>query len=192
MTLNEAERIWLAIAAWDPVPMWSEATLGIYARLIDDLDYKATVAATGTWMRTQTRRPKPADIRREVMATGITSLAAAEAWGIVQEDVRELGRHQTPHFRNKALNKTIAQLGWDTFCTCDPRNEQTLYSQFCRAYEANARKATEDLIAHDADGLPLIDQSRATKLIEWFNKAPEGRNGPEGRMANDGRKGGAR
>lgn len=54
------------------VPAWTDERRDAFQRAIEDLPYESGRTAAATWIRQQTRRPEPADIRRLAEATPIS------------------------------------------------------------------------------------------------------------------------
>lgn len=112
-------------------------TVGIYCRMLVDLDYDTLRAATLQCVSVYKFFPTVAEIRSAVtdlrmMASGVPS--ASEAWGEVVFQFRETGSYSTPIFSHPIIGEVVSRFGWKNLCWSE--NQIADRARFIEAYNA--------------------------------------------------------
>ena len=148
---------------------WTLETQEVFARLIEDLDYEATMAAALAWLKTQPMRPAIADLRAAVRkqledADVIPADSEPdEAWGIVMCAFSSVGRYRAFPSDNPLVKRVVDRIGWETLCNSD--NPEADRAHFLRMYTAELNRQRD--VRHAATGLTLpYDQTRLAREAE--------------------------
>jgi hypothetical protein len=146
-----------------PVPAWTVESQAIYAQCIEDLDGGATRAAVMYWLKTHAERPAIADIRAaarqqlEIAGAIPTDPDVDQAWGIVLEAIRRVGRYQPFPATHQAVKAAVDRMGWEDICNAE--NMEVIRAQFERFYRAELTREREARHAAPALARP-DDQAR--------------------------------
>lgn len=84
-----------------------------------------------------------------------------EAWGLVREQMVEVGSYKTPHFDYSILAKVVRRFGWRNLCLSE--NEVADRAHFMRAYESALKE----------DQITLRQAPLVTEYIEGERKLLE-------------------
>jgi len=161
MTEHQAVTIVAMIANRYPGASITEETQEIWARVIEDLDYAATVGVVEKWMRSQPERPDPAEIRRlvaEAQAPKDTFPDAGKAWEYVQRMFTRVGSYGPFPTRYPVIAEAVAALGWQTLCASD--NPEADRAHFFRVYRDITERVLRDS-AVTSGAAPQLPQMRA-------------------------------
>ena len=149
MERSEIAKIIGMLALSYPRNTISEKTLEVYVRMLEDLDVFILDQAAKICMVTKTFFPSIAEIRAaaaEVMARATGLPSAGEAWGEVQQLIKDEGwrNNYTPVFSHPAVSKVVGYMGgWETLCGSE--NQIADRARFIQSYEIEAQREREDV-----------------------------------------------
>lgn len=173
MRPGEAGRIVALIAAAYPSPSWPDETLGLYRRMLEDLDYRTTNEAVLAWIRSRKERPAVADlreaVRRKLCQAGLIprELDEDEAWGYVERMRREVG-HDRPFPQNgyPEVAEVVSRMSWVTLCLSNnPQADRAHFLQLFKLEKERRRQARLSApgLALAGDAALLAEQRRIAK-----------------------------
>lgn len=169
MSPADADDIVTMIVGAYPVPAWTVESQAIYAQCIEDLDGGAVRAAVMHWLKTHAERPAIADIRaaarQQLENAGAIPVDpdVDQAWGIVLEAVRRVGRYQPFPATHPHVKAAVDRMGWEDICNAG--NMEVIRAQFERFYRAELTREREARHASPALARP-DDQVRLTGAQE--------------------------
>lgn len=179
MRPTEAAKLVGLLAAAFPVPAWDDESQDLFRRMIEDLDYAQTQAATLRWIRSSRERPTIADIRGAVAAEMQRTAAIPgeldpdEAWGFVVKCFTTVGRYRTFPHTHQRVAETVERMGWETLCASD--NQEADRAHFLQLYKTAAARAKQERLSAPALALPgdakQLEQQRADGAIEAPRKS---------------------
>lgn len=109
MTKVEATKITSWLATLYDVPAWTDERMRAFRDAIMDLEYAAAQRAAERYVKTQTKRPQPSDIRELVVRDVLALPGPEEAWGELHE---KLQRHsEFPEFSHEAIPEALRLTG---------------------------------------------------------------------------------
>lgn len=121
-----------------PVPVWEISTLRLWRHQLEDLAYEPTLAAVVEWVRSESRQPTVADIRRAAVRLSSPpreTVAVDQAWRYVQRCIVRIGHTgDLPENTPPAIRKAVDTIGWRTLCLSD--NPVADRAHFFRVYDA--------------------------------------------------------
>jgi hypothetical protein len=130
---------------------WNDRSADGYLVAIGDLPIEHVRVVVIAAIRSDSRMPAAADLRRAVLelVDGPTPLAD-EAWAEVARAFGTHGRPRTPDWSTPTVADTVAALGgWQRLCGSDPAG---LRIQFVRTYAQLAQRAQREALTAPALG----------------------------------------
>lgn len=103
---------------------------------VGDREWEMAVAYA---VRNRSVAPTIAELRK-VATGGLGGLDEEEAWGLVVEAVRKVGRYGVPEFEDEALTRAVRAVGWDAICDCGVDGLSAIRAHFYRTYEAMKKR----------------------------------------------------
>lgn len=180
MTNLQATKIFASIMAAYSSNKFTEDSVGVYSRMLGDLDYATANAATEQLIAISKWPPTVADIRERCAAlTHGEVKAGGEAWGEVLRAIGRYGRNRTPGvdfaWSDPALGEAVSAMSWRELCDSD--NQIADRARFIDVYDAIAVKHRREQVS---GCLPAVQQLRALRAAE---QAPMLRDGKSADIA---------
>ena len=123
----------------------NEATVAVYARQLEDMDFDDLRYAANVHMQSKTFFPSIAELRSVAADKAIGYLPAAEeAWGEVKEAIRKVGYWGTPKWSSPPVAAAVNAIGWDTICSGLVEDAGVNRAHFLRVYEVCRKRRMED------------------------------------------------
>lgn len=138
-------------------------TVGVYERMLSDLDYVVANAAVERLLATAKFLPTIAEIREACLALSSgEKLPGGEAWGIVLSAIRKYGYVRVPgkdfEWEDRIVAKCVTALGWNELCSSE--NVQADRARFIELYD---KLASTERTRQLADGLPALKRLQAAR-----------------------------
>lgn len=130
-----------------------EGTVAIYIRLLGDIPVEELQAVVDQCIADCKFLPTVAEVRdhwRNLTRT-LGELSGAEAWGLVQAEIRSIGSWGSPRFESAKVQRVVDMMGWLNICQSE--NLAVDRAQFMRIFDTLADR--EDRIGK------LLPQARA-------------------------------
>lgn len=178
MTQAEVAKCLTIITAAYPNLTLTEATIVIWADLLDDIPFdlgrkaikRVLQRQTGTWW------PAVGTVRQEALSLVRPGMPGVdEAWRQVTHAIRRYGYMQPEEARNacdSAVSRMIDVIGWQSLCEGDP---DVTRGQFIRLYQAAQSREIQDVHDHfgalgsaDSYALPHV----VSEWMQDFGKKP--------------------
>jgi hypothetical protein len=137
MTGAEAVRILDVLKRAYPRQTIERGTLELYAELLGDLDFAATLAAVRRIVTTGQWFPSIAEIRAEATKTAEVR-PALDAWEDVKRAFVAVGHCGRPEFDDPLVRRAVECLGWQSLCVST--NETADRARFCELYSDLAKR----------------------------------------------------
>lgn len=163
MSPLEIKKLVAVLVASFPSSKITLDTVGIYERMLADLEYVVANAAVERLLATAKFLPTIAEIREACAALTVgEKRAGGEAWGDVLDAVGRYGAYRVPalnfRFEDPLVAKCVAALGWRELCLSE--NQQADRARFIELYD---RLATTERVKQLADGLPALKRLQAAR-----------------------------
>lgn len=142
-----------------------EKAIAMYLRLLRDIPAVELQIVVDQCVAEMKFLPTVAEIREKHLSLTHRAgeLAAAEAWGMVTQEIRRIGSWGTPVFDNPTVAQVVKQMGWRELCMSE--NPGVDRAQFMRMYEQLInREVQEHRLLPQAK--QLIEATNGTKLLE--------------------------
>jgi len=141
----------------------SEGTAAVYYRILCDLDPKLLQAVVHQCIAELKFLPAVAEVREMYfrLAGRSGELAAAEAWGLVLQEIQRIGSWGKPEFANATVAEVVRFMGWRELCMSE--NPGVDRAQFMRMYDqVVARGAQQErLLPHVRQLLEAAQRQKA-------------------------------
>lgn len=161
MTRSEAARLMLVLFEALPHSRKGPLTSEVYESMILDLDFGICQSVIVRLIATCQWLPTIRDIRRAYSEQVGGVRSGAEAWGIVLQAVRRVGRYSTPQFADPLITRAVAMFGsWEAVCN-SPEDDPAGRARFIDLYD----RLQERRIQQEASGIPLPEY-RTGKQVE--------------------------
>jgi hypothetical protein len=159
------------VAAY-PSSKISEESVGVYTRMLADLDYPAANAAVEQLLATSKWMPTVAEIRDRIVSLVTGEIrAGGEAWGSVLKAIRGAGRYRIPGvdfaFFDPVTAECVSAMSWVELC--DSENPTADRARFIELYD---QLATRHRRAQLSEGLPAMQRFRALQAANDGAKQP--------------------
>lgn len=147
-------------------PQDASSTIGIYQRMLADLEYETANAAIANIIACGKFLPTIAEIREECLKiTCGPQISGAEGWGEVRAAIGKHGAYKTPgvdfEFQDATVAVVVKWLGWRELCLSE--NEIADRARFVEAYDKQATVARKR--AQAPDSLPAIRRFLELKAV---------------------------
>lgn len=165
MSPLEIKKLVAVLVAAYPASKVTPESVGIYERMLADLDYPAANAAVEQLLATSKWLPTVAEIRERVASLAIGGVrAGGEGWGDVLKAIGRYGRNRVPgvdfEFADPVVLACVRAFGWRELC--DSENPQADRARFVELYDKLAsQRRTSELTA----GLPATQRYRALSAV---------------------------
>jgi hypothetical protein len=153
MTEVESRRITTLLVAAYPAWKPSEATMQLYERLLRPFEAGLAEEAVLRIIRMPREfAPTVGSICHQAARLALQEgeLSAEEAWAEVAAAVRSHGSYREPNFRNPALSRTVAAIGWDELCASS--NREATRAHFFRLFGAFQERRIARQVEHLSGG----------------------------------------
>ena len=175
MTPEEAKKLQVKklvavlIAAY-PAGKFTAETVGVYERMLVDLDYEAANAAIARLLATSKFLPTIAEIREAALTAHTGEIrAGGEAWGEVIKAVGKHGRNRTPgvdfQLADPVTAECVASLGWRELC--DSENQPADRARFIELYDQLAARHRRSQLS---ESLPAMQRFRALQAKQQADR----------------------
>ena len=130
----------------------TDQTVGMYLRLLKDIPVAELQVVVDQAIAESEFLPTIARLREmHRKLDNVGRLTWADAWELVQKEVRRIGVYQAPKFNDPITVRVVATIGWRNICASE--QPDTVRAHFRQMYEA---------LANREEGLEkLLPQSRA-------------------------------
>ena len=130
----------------------TDQTVGMYLRLLKDIPVAELQTVVDQAIAESEFLPTIARLREmHRKLDNIARLTWADAWELVQKEVRRIGSYQAPKFSDPITTRVVATIGWRNICASE--QPDTVRAHFRQMYEALSTRE---------EGLEkLLPQSRA-------------------------------
>ncbi len=160
MSPLEIKKLVAVLVAAYPNSKISEESVGVYVRMLADLDYPAANAAVEQLLASSKWMPTVSEIRERVVSLHRGEiLVGGEAWGLVLKAIGRYGRYRVPgvdfKFDDPTTAECVSALNWRELC--DSENPQADRARFVELYD---RLAARNRRAELTDGLPATKRFR--------------------------------
>lgn len=154
--------------------------LELWQKLLADLPCEILKASALQHMASSQWFPTVSELRNGAGAIAAPAARVAiEAWGDVVTEMASPrsyryadGFHEFPKFTDPLVQKIVDSMGWGNLCGSDDTTADR--ARFLQAYEAMARRATEDRMQ-----LPVVRDLVARLTMQRSERALPGRQAPE-------------
>jgi len=158
------------VAAY-PASKISEESVGVYTRMLADLEYPAANAAVEQLLATSKWLPTVAEIRERVVSLQDGEIrAGGEAWGSVLKAIRGAGRYRVPGkdfaFADQVTADAVAAMNWVELC--DSENQVADRARFIELYDQLAQRHRRLQLS---EGLPAMQRFRALQATREAERA---------------------
>lgn len=163
MTQLEAKKLVAVLVASFASSKITIDTVGVYERMLSDLDYVVANAAVERLLATAKFLPTIAEIREACLAlsTG-EKRPGGDAWGEVLAAIRKYGYVRVPgkdfRFHDPVVAQAVAALNWTELCSSE--NVQADRARFIELYD---KLAATERTRQLADGLPALKRLQAAR-----------------------------
>jgi hypothetical protein len=147
-TLEAMEIVAMLTAAY---PSWkpTEASLRLYAKLLEPLDADFSKPAVMELLYSPREFAPPIGVLADAIAVRNLKqagqyLSPEEAWAEVMDRIRDVGVYLTPTFSSPALTRAVQALGWRGICTNE--NVEANRAHFMRIFDALQRSHVREEI----------------------------------------------
>lgn len=152
--MNEKEAVSLVamlMAAYPRVEV-PKATIGVYQKLLSDLDLCAAKCAITRHIASSQYFPSIAEIRGAALAFSRPRVPSpGEAWAEVMNLLPSVGSYGTPNFSHGAIKKAVKAIGWRNLWYSESINVE-------RAHFLKIYGSFQDREQEDANITPLLDK----------------------------------
>lgn len=113
----------------------TEGTVAIYLRLLADIDPADLQTCVDQAIAECKFLPTVAELRERyhLLTRTLNQLAPAEAWGLVQAELKRVGSWGSPKFDDPLVAQVVRSMGWINLCQSDQPGVDR--AQFMRMYE---------------------------------------------------------
>lgn len=134
--------------------------MGIYRRMLADLDYAAANAAVERLLATSRFMPTVAEVRETVFSLEQgEQRAGGEAWGTVLKAIRAEGVYRRPgidfNFRDPVTLRVVSALSWEELC-----NSENITADRARFIELYDKLAIQERRKQLSESLPAMQRYR--------------------------------
>lgn len=163
MTQLEAKKIVAVLVASFASSRFTMDTVGVYERMLADLDYVVANAAVERLLATAKFLPTIAEIREACLTlSNGEKRPGGDAWGEVLAAIRKYGYVRVPgqdfEFSDTVVAKCVRALGWTELCSSE--NVHADRARFIELYDAEASQSRTRQLA---DGLPALKRLQAQR-----------------------------
>ena len=152
MTEKDAVSLVAMLMAAYPRVEVPKATIGVYQKLLSDLDLCAARCAITRHIASSQYFPSIAEIREAALAFARPRLPSpGEAWAEVMDLLSSVGSYSTPKFSHAAIKKAVKAIGWRNLCFSE--NIAMERAHFLRIYGSFQEQEQEE-----ANIFPLLDK----------------------------------
>jgi hypothetical protein len=148
---------------------WTKERIKIWARMIADLDYRATKTAVLAWVRSERWPPTIAEIRGLVTVDDYHVPDVDRAWSEVMNNVRGVGSWGEPRWSDPIVGEVVAALRGSWQALCENLVEDEVMAErahFLRLYEVAAGRKKRELELLGARALQEIPAAVRAQLAE--------------------------
>lgn len=161
MTEIQAKKLVAVLVAAFPNSKLTDDTVGIYVRMLADLDYPAANAAVEKLLATSKWPPTVAEIREAAVSLHVGEVkSGGEAWGAVLRAIGRYGRNRTPgvdfELGDPVALETVRAMSWRELC--DSENQVADRARFIELYDTLAGQSRRKQLS---EGLPAMQRFRA-------------------------------
>lgn len=148
----ELETLMMKLVAAFPNSQATTETVVVYAEILQDIPIAELKIVVQQVLAESKFLPAIAELREMHRKLGnVGRLTWADAWELVQKEVRRIGSYQAPKFNDEITTRVVATIGWRNICASE--QPDTVRAHFRQMYEALATRE---------EGLEkLLPQSRA-------------------------------
>jgi hypothetical protein len=168
MTKLEIKKLVAVLVASYPASKITDESVGVYERMLADLDYPAANAAVERLLATSKWLPTVAEIRESTLALTVGEIrAGGEAWGDVLRAMRRYGYVRTPgkefdfDFDDPAVAETVKSMNWTELCSSG--NVVADRARFIELYDQLAARSRRLQLS---EGLPAMQRFRAIQAAQ--------------------------
>lgn len=160
MTQLEIKKLVAAMVAAFPTSRVTAESVGVYERMLADLDYGTANAAVAHLVATSRWMPTVAEIRERAFTLQSGEVTAGgEAWGKVLKSIARYGRNRVPGvdfaFACPVTHETVKALGWVPLC--DSEHQTADRARFVDLYDRLAVQARRAALT---EALPAVRRLR--------------------------------
>jgi hypothetical protein len=171
-TLEVKKLVAVLIAAF-PAGKITDETVGVYERMLGDLDYPAANAAVERLLATSKWLPTVAEIREAALTLNTGEIrAGGEAWGEVITAIGRHGRNRLPgkdfQFGDPIVAECVAALKWRELCDSD--NQVADRARFVELYDQLAARHRRSQLS---ESLPAMQRFRALQAQQQAKRLEE-------------------
>lgn len=126
-------------------------TVVVYTEMLQDISLVELEVVINQVLAESKFLPTIAELREMHRKLGnVAKLTWADAWELVQKEIRRVGSYQLPKFDDEVTARVVKSIGWRALCASE--EPEIMRAQFRQMYEA---------ISNRQDGLDkLLPQSR--------------------------------
>lgn len=146
MTSLEAAKVIATLIAAYPRIEISEETTKLYAKFLQDLDYKQVQAAVVKHIAISPYFPTIAELRQAALDVIQDNRAPlpGEAWAEVAQQMRDIGYTGRPTFSHPLIEKTVQAMGgW--IALCQSEDGMVDRAHFLKVYESYRTRHVEEV-----------------------------------------------
>lgn len=143
MSRNRTAFVLKQLFAAYPNTQVPDGTVAIYLRLLQDIPADELQTVVDQCIASCKFLPTVAEVREQWhnLTRNISQMGGAEAWGLVQAEIRRTGSWGAPRFENERIAKVVRSMGWLEICQSDkPAVDR---AQFMRIYDSIAEREEE-------------------------------------------------
>lgn len=160
MTDLEAKKLVAVLVAAFPTTKATMDTVGIYTRMLADLEYPAANAAVEQLLAISKWMPTVAEIRERALSLSVGDVKpGGEAWGLVLKAIRRYGYMRTPgidfSFDDATTAECVSAMNWQELCNSE--NPTADRARFIELYDALAVQHRRKQLS---EGLPAMQRFR--------------------------------
>ncbi|HEU4727652.1 MAG TPA: replicative helicase loader/inhibitor [Kofleriaceae bacterium] len=166
MNTLECKKLVAVLIAAFPASKFTPETVGVYERMLADLDYAAAQAAVERLIATARFLPTVAEIRDAAltMHAGETR-PGGDAWGDVLRAIGRYGYARTPgmdfQFADPVIAECVRAMNWRELCVSE--NQQADRARFIELYDKLAAQGRRKQLS---ESLPAAQRLRSLQAAE--------------------------
>lgn len=171
MTDLEAKKLVACLVASYPTTKATMETVGIYTRMLADLEYPAANAAVEQLLATSKWMPTVAEIRERALSLNIGEVKpGGEAWGLVLKAIARYGYMRSPgvdfQFDDATTAECVSAMSWRELCNSE--NPTADRARFIELYDQLAVQHRRKQLS---EGRPAMQRFRALQASQAEAKA---------------------
>lgn len=160
MDKRETATILALLSSAYPYAKVTKETAVMFHEVWKDLGFVECQKAVMAIVRTSEMFPSAAKVLKEVLdQRGVLSMSSADAWGLVQAQVSQVGMYGRPNFAEGALTEAVTAIGWREICHSN--NQGVLRAHFMKMYDSMAQRHDRQVLLSSA-----LTRGNATLSIE--------------------------